>query len=118
MPPDSGKPAALLLLRQFPYSLKVRVVTEAEVVCTPREDSQWIAAKAAARLSEVIERAQAAPPTIRRNGKPRVVVSSTEELRRKMDRKGTPAEFLLEPPSRSAGLGLKRLRDEPRDLLP
>ncbi|MBM2715230.1 type II toxin-antitoxin system prevent-host-death family antitoxin [Mesorhizobium caraganae] len=82
----------------------------------PKEETNWTVARAKARLSEVIERAQAAPQTITRNGKPSVVVVSVEEWQRKTARKGTLAQFLLESPLRGADLDLERLRDEPRDL--
>lgn len=85
------------------------------MLSVPKEDAKWTVARAKARLSEVIERAQAAPQTITRNGKPSVVVVSAEEWQRKMARKGTLAEFLLESPLRGADLDLERLRDEPRD---
>ncbi|MBX5176679.1 type II toxin-antitoxin system Phd/YefM family antitoxin [Rhizobium lentis] len=75
----------------------------------------WTVASAKAKLSEVIERAQAAPQTITRNGKPSVVVVSAEEWQRKTARKGTLAEFLMESPLRGADLDLERERDEPRD---
>lgn len=81
------------------------------------ENTNWSVARAKARLSEVIERAQSAPQTITRNGKPSVVVVSAEEWQRKTARKGTLAEFLLDSPLRGADLNLERQRDEPRDLL-
>lgn len=80
------------------------------------EGMSWTVAGAKARLSEVMERAQLAPQTITRNGKPSVVVVSAEEWHRKTARKGSLAEFLLESPLRGADLDLGRLRDEPRDL--
>lgn len=80
------------------------------------ENTNWSVARAKARLSEVIERAQSAPQTITRNGKPSVVVVSAEEWQRKTARKGTLAEFLLDSPLRGADLNLERQRDEPRDL--
>jgi prevent-host-death family protein len=86
------------------------------MLLVPEEDANWTVARAKARLSEVIERAQAAPQTITRNGKPSVVVVSVEEWRRKTARKGTLAKFLLESPLRGADLDLQRLNDEPRDL--
>lgn len=76
----------------------------------------WTVASAKAKLSEVIERAQSAPQTITRNGKPSVVVVSAEEWHRKTARKGTLAEFLMDSPLRGADLDLERQRDEPRDL--
>ncbi|MBE0703776.1 MAG: type II toxin-antitoxin system prevent-host-death family antitoxin [Afipia sp.] len=86
------------------------------MLSAPKEDTNWTVAGAKARLSEVIERAQSAPQTITRNGKPSVVVVSTEEWERKTIRKGTLAEFLLESPLRGVDLDADRLRDEPRDL--
>ncbi len=76
----------------------------------------WTVAKAKARLSEVIERAQREPQVITRNGKPSAVVVSVEEWARKAPRKGTLAEFLLNSPLRGDVLDLERTRDEPRDL--
>jgi prevent-host-death family protein len=86
------------------------------MLSAPREDTNWTVAGAKARLSEVIERAQSAPQTITRNGKPSVVVVSAEEWQRKTVRRGTLAEFLMDSPLRGADLGLERQRDEPRDL--
>ena len=82
----------------------------------PKEDTNWTVAGAKARLSEVIARAQSAPQTITRNGKPSVVVVSAEEWQRKTVRKGTLAEFLMDSPLRGVDLDLERQRDEPRDL--
>lgn len=86
------------------------------MLSTPKQDPKWTVAKAKAQLSEVIERAQAAPQMITRNGKACVVVVSAEEWQRKTTRKGTLGEFLLESPLRGAGMELERVRDEPRDL--
>lgn len=80
------------------------------------DDESWTVASAKAKLSEVIDRAQSAPQTITRNGRPTVVVVSAEEWQRKTARKGTLAEFLMESPLRGADLDLERQRDEPRDL--
>ncbi|EJT01800.1 type II toxin-antitoxin system Phd/YefM family antitoxin [Rhizobium sp. CCGE 510] len=80
-----------------------------------QDDESWTVASAKAKLSEVIERAQSAPQTITRNGKPSVVVVSAEEWQRKTTRKGTLAEFLMESPLRGADLDLERRRDEPDD---
>jgi prevent-host-death family protein len=81
---------------------------------SPRS-ATWTLALARARLSEVVERAQAGPQTITRNGKPSVVIVSAEEWARKTVRKGTLAEFLLASPLRGADLELERLPDTPRD---
>lgn len=86
------------------------------MLSAPKEDAKWTVAGAKARLSEVIERAQSAPQTITRNGKPSVVIVSAEEWQRKIARTGTLAEFLLESPLRGTDLNIERLRDEPRDL--
>lgn len=80
------------------------------------EDAAWTVARAKSQLSEVIERAQSAPQTITRNGKPSAVVVSVEEWQRKTVRKGTLAEFLLASPLRGADLDLERQHDRPRDL--
>ncbi|QXC52816.1 type II toxin-antitoxin system prevent-host-death family antitoxin (plasmid) [Agrobacterium salinitolerans] len=63
-----------------------------------------------------LERAQLAPQTITRNGKPSVVVVFAEEWQRKTGRRGSLAEFLLASPLRGADLDLERQHDEPRDL--
>src|SRR5271156_3040516 len=76
----------------------------------------WTVADAKAWLSELIERAQAEPQTITRDGKPSVVVVSVEEWGRKAARKGSLADFLLSSPLRGADLDLERQRDGPRDL--
>ncbi|SFK59091.1 type II toxin-antitoxin system Phd/YefM family antitoxin [Methylocapsa palsarum] len=76
----------------------------------------WPLASAKARLSEVVERAQASPQVITRNGKPTAVIVSAEEWARKGVRKGTLAEFLLASPLRGADLDIERLRDPGRDV--
>ncbi|XUM24733.1 type II toxin-antitoxin system Phd/YefM family antitoxin [Bradyrhizobium oligotrophicum S58] len=67
-------------------------------------------------MSEVVDRAQAGPQFITRNGKPAAVVVSAEEWSRKSARKGTLAEFLLASPLRGADLDLTRVHDKPRDI--
>jgi prevent-host-death family protein len=83
---------------------------------SPSPGSTWTLAGAKARLSEVVDRAQAGPQTITRNGKPSAVIVSAEEWARKTVRKGTLAEFLLASPLRGADLELERQRDTPRDV--
>jgi prevent-host-death family protein len=78
-------------------------------------DGTWTLATAKARFSEVVDRAQAGPQTITRNGKPSAVIVSAEEWARKTVRKGTLAEFLLASPLRGADLDLERQHDTPRD---
>jgi prevent-host-death family protein len=82
---------------------------------SPPAGDTWTIAAAKARLSEVVDRAQAGPQTITRNGKPSAVIVSAEEWARKTVRKGTLAEFLLA--SRGADLDLERQRDAPRDVM-
>lgn len=98
--------------------MMVIMVMKVGMLPTPEENANWTVARAKARLSEVIERAQASPQTITRNGKPSVVVVSAAEWQRKTERKGTLAQFLLESPLRGLDLDLERVRDEPRDVLP
>jgi prevent-host-death family protein len=81
---------------------------------SPPHGGTWTLAGAKARLSEVVDRAQAGPQTITRNGKPSAVIVSAEEWARKTVRKGTLAEFLLASPLR--GADLERQRDTPRDV--
>lgn len=80
------------------------------------DEMSWTVAVAKAKLSEVMERAQVAPQTITRNGKPSVVVVSAEEWQKKTTRRGSLAEFLLASPLRGADLDVERQVDEPRDL--
>ncbi|MBO9171867.1 type II toxin-antitoxin system Phd/YefM family antitoxin [Rhizobium sp. L245/93] len=79
------------------------------------DEISWTVAGAKAKLSEVMERAQLAPQTITRNGKPSVVVVSAEEWQKKTTRRGTLAEFLLASPLRGANLETERQGDEPHD---
>ncbi|WP_456770921.1 type II toxin-antitoxin system Phd/YefM family antitoxin [Bradyrhizobium sp. USDA 4448] len=78
----------------------------------------WTLARAKARLSEVVDRAQTGPQIITRHGRPDAVIVSAEEWARKTARKGTLAEFLLASPLRGAELELERAHDEPRDAMP
>jgi prevent-host-death family protein len=88
----------------------------AKTPSSPPPGGTWTLAGAKARLSEVIDLAQAGPQTITRNGKPSAVIVSAEEWARKTVRKGTLAEFLLTSPLRGADLELERQRDTPRDV--
>lgn len=83
---------------------------------SPPAGGTWTLAVAKARFSEVVDRAQAGPQTITRNGKPSAVIVSAEEWARKTLRKGTLAEFLLASPLRGADLELERQGDRPRDV--
>lgn len=82
---------------------------------SPPPNDAWTLATAKARLSEVVDRAQAGPQTITRNGEPTAVVVSAEEWARKTARNGTLADFLLASPLRGADIELERQRDLPRD---
>lgn len=84
---------------------------------SPATDT-WTLANAKARLSEVIDRAQAGPQIITRHGRPNAVIVSAEEWARKTTRKGTLAEFLLSSPLHGADLELERVHDIPRDEMP
>jgi prevent-host-death family protein len=85
---------------------------------SPPRGSTWALASAKARLSEVVDRAQAGPQTITRKGKPVAVMVSAEEWARKTERKGTLAEFLLASPLRGADLDLEeRQADRPGDVM-
>jgi prevent-host-death family protein len=83
---------------------------------SPPPDGTWTLAGAKARFSEVVDRAQAGPQIITRNGKPSAVIVSAEEWARKTERKGTLAEFLLASPLRGAEIELERQRDTPRHV--
>lgn len=82
---------------------------------SPPPGGTWTLAGAKARLSEVVDRAQAAPQIITRNGRPSAVIVSAEEWARKTERRGTLAEFLLTSPLRGADIELERQHDKPRD---
>jgi prevent-host-death family protein len=91
-------------------------VTNTNKTPPPPLGGTWTLALAKARFSEVVDRAQAGPQTITRNGKPSVVIVSAEEWARKTVRKGTLPEFLLASPLRGADLELERRPDTPRDV--
>lgn len=82
-----------------------------------RQADAWTVAKAKARLSEVIERAQTQPQMITRNGTPSVVMVSVEEWNRKSARQGSLARFLMSSPLAGSVLDDARLDDSPRDLM-
>src|SRR5580692_7501480 len=100
----------ILVIKGFDMTNANKTPSSAPPGCT------WTLAGAKARLSEVVDRAQAGPQTITRNGKPSAVIVSAEEWARKTVRKGTLAEFLLASPLRGADLDLERRRDTPRDV--
>jgi prevent-host-death family protein len=79
----------------------------------PASEGTWSLPGPKAWLSELVDRAQASPRVITRNGKPSAIVASAEEWTRKTARKGTLADFLLASPLRGANLDLERCRDAP-----
>lgn len=79
--------------------------------------SSWTVAEAKAKLSEVIDHAQAeGPQLITRNGRTAVVLVSFNEWQRKTKRKGTLAEFFAASPLRGSGLVIERSSEKPREV--
>jgi prevent-host-death family protein len=77
----------------------------------------WTVAKAKARFSEVIERAQSGgPQTITKNGRTAVVVVAAEEWDRKTKRVGNLAQFFAASPLRGSAMRTKRAKDRPRKV--
>lgn len=77
----------------------------------------WTVAEAKARLSELMEQAQAeGPQTITKHGRTAAVVVSAEEWERKTKRTGNLAEFLAESPLRGSELQVKRKQDRARKV--
>ncbi len=77
----------------------------------------WTVASAKARFSELIEKARSdGPQTVTRNGKPAVVLVSSEEWERRMRPKETLGEFFMNSPLRGSGIDLARLNDQPREI--
>jgi prevent-host-death family protein len=77
----------------------------------------WTVARAKAKFSELIDRAQArGPQTITRSGRTAVVVVAAEEWERKTKRTGNLAEFLAASPLRGSGLTVRRIQDRPRKV--
>jgi prevent-host-death family protein len=78
----------------------------------------WTVAKAKAKLSEVIDRAETeGPQTITRNGRKTAVVVAAEEWERKTMRRGSLAEFFAASPLRGSGLKVRRLPGRLRTAL-
>lgn len=81
------------------------------------DDTGWTVADAKTHLSEVIERARShGPQTITSEGRVEAVVVSADEWERKLQRKGSLAEFFANSPLRGAQLDLERSQEQPRDL--
>jgi prevent-host-death family protein len=76
---------------------------------------RWTVAKAKAKLSEVIDKAESVgPQTITRNGRETAVVVAAEEWSRKTKRRGNLAEFFAASPLRSSKLKIRRSRSRLR----
>lgn len=83
----------------------------------PEKTAAWSVAEAKARLSEVIERARnEGPQAITRNGRPAVVMVSSEEWARRIGRKGSLAEFFATSPLPGSGLEIERPKDGAREI--
>jgi prevent-host-death family protein len=77
----------------------------------------WSVAEAKARFSEVIDRAlKQGPQAITRNGRPAVVIVSSEEWARRTGRKGTLADFFAASPLPGAGLKVERPQGGVREV--
>jgi len=82
------------------------------------DPNSWTLTRARARFYELVERAQAGPQIITRNGEPVAVLVSAEEWARRPAREGTLAELLLDSPLRDTLIDIERVRDRPRDFEP
>lgn len=81
------------------------------------EADSWTVASAKARFSELIDKARSdGPQTVTRNGKPAVVMVSSEEWERRTARKDNLFDFLRNSPLRGLDLDLERIDEQPRDL--
>ena len=83
----------------------------------PKSQVRWTVASAKARFSELIDKARSdGPQTVTRNGKPAVVMVSSEEWERRTARKDNLFDFLRNSPLRGLDLDLERIDEQPRDL--
>jgi len=79
--------------------------------------SQWTAASAKARFSEMLDRVVSdGPQMITRNGRRTAVVVSIEEWERKTRRTGTLGDFLAASPLGEVADLVQRSRETPRDI--
>lgn len=77
----------------------------------------WTVAKAKAKFSELLRRAETeGPQRITRHGRTAAVVVSEDQWQEKKQRKGNLAEFLMNSPLRNSGIRLKRLPGRPRRI--
>jgi len=73
-------------------------------------DQAWTVAEAKAKFSEVIQKATSeGPQIITRNGRRAAVLVAAAEWDRKIERKGTLAEFFAASPLRGSGIKLDRV---------
>jgi prevent-host-death family protein len=77
----------------------------------------WTVAQAKAKLSEVLDQAQAkGPQIITRNGRKTAVVVSADEWERRTRRAGSLADFFAASPLRGSGLTTARFKDRLRKI--
>jgi len=75
----------------------------------------WTVAQAKAKLSEVLDQAEAhGPQVITRNGRKTAVIVSANEWERRTRRAGSLADFFAASPLRGSGLILKRSKNRLR----
>lgn len=83
-----------------------------------KSNRTWAVARAKAHLSAVIDHALAeGPQTITRRGRKAAVVVSAEEWERKMERKGSLADFFASSPLRGARVHIKRSNRKARKIM-
>lgn len=99
-----------------------RVMTNMTIMISQQDEPingahVWTLARAKAKFSEVVDRAQAeGPQTVTRNGRPVVVIVSVQEWERKTKRTGNLAEFFANSPLRESGLEIERGGDRLRPI--
>ncbi len=82
-------------------------------------DQAWTVAEAKAKFSEVIQKAASeGPQIITRNGRRAAVLVAAHEWDRRIERKGTLAEFFAASPLRGSGIKLDRLPIRLRKVKP
>lgn len=75
----------------------------------------WSVSAAKNHLGEVIDRAVAeGPQVITRNGRKAAVIVSAEEWARKVERKGSLADFFAASPLCGAELDVESVKDQPQ----
>jgi prevent-host-death family protein len=85
---------------------------------TAEKGNHWTVADAKAKLSHLIEQAQAkGPQTITKHGVAAAVVVSVEEWNRKTKRTGNLTDFFAASPLRDSGLEIRRKKDRPQKVV-